>query len=97
MKRLYVVYVGALASAILFAWLLPASTAAQNPAPAGSKETANSWTPSRTTWGDPDLQGVWRYEATMPLERPRELVENDLRQGLVTPERAKADYGFEER
>jgi hypothetical protein len=75
--------VGALASAILFAWLLPASTAAQNPAPAASRdlsaaasakaETANAWTPSRTPWGDPDLQGVWRYEATMPLERPREL------------------------
>jgi len=31
------------------------------------------------------------------LERPRELVESDLRQGLVTPERAKADYGFKER
>src|SRR5439155_26929302 len=69
MKRLYVVSVGALASAILFAWLLPASTAAQDPAP----KTANTWTPSRTPWGDPDLQGVWRYEATMPLERPREL------------------------
>jgi hypothetical protein len=24
----------------------------------------------RTPWGDPDLQGVWRYEATIPLERP---------------------------
>ena len=25
------------------------------------------WTQARTAWGDPDLQGVWRYEATMPL------------------------------
>ena len=25
---------------------------------------------SRTAWGDPDLQGVWRYEAAIPLERP---------------------------
>jgi N-methylhydantoinase B len=32
-----------------------------------------------------------------PLERPRELVESDLRQGLVTPARAKADYGYEVR
>lgn len=23
-----------------------------------------------TPWGDPDLQGVWRYEAAIPLERP---------------------------
>jgi hypothetical protein len=58
MNRLYVMCVGALASAMLLVWLLPASTAAQNPAG------------SRTPWGDPDLQGVWRYEATMPLERP---------------------------
>jgi len=26
----------------------------------------------RTPWGDPDVQGVWRYEATIPLERPSE-------------------------
>ena len=25
---------------------------------------------SRTAWGDPDLQGVWRYEGAIPLERP---------------------------
>jgi hypothetical protein len=26
----------------------------------------------RTPWGDPDLQGVWRYEAAIALERPAE-------------------------
>jgi hypothetical protein len=30
---------------------------------------ASSWTQT-TPWGDPDLQGVWRYEAAIPLERP---------------------------
>ena len=25
---------------------------------------------SHTAWGDPDLQGVWRYEGAIPLERP---------------------------
>ena len=29
-----------------------------------------------------------------PLERPRELVENDLRQGLVSVERARSVYGW---
>jgi hypothetical protein len=29
-----------------------------------------TWTQSRTPWGDPDLQGVWRYESAIPLERP---------------------------
>jgi hypothetical protein len=28
------------------------------------------WTQSKTPWGDPDLQGVWRYEGAIPLERP---------------------------
>jgi hypothetical protein len=69
MNRLSVMCVGALAPALLLVWLLPASTAAQDPAP--SKATATASTPSRTPWGDPDLQGVWRYEATMPMERPR--------------------------
>jgi hypothetical protein len=27
---------------------------------------------ARTPWGDPDLQGVWRYEAAIALERPAE-------------------------
>jgi hypothetical protein len=72
MNRVSVMCIGALAPAVLLVWLLPASTAAQDPAPAKA-ETASPWTLSRTPWGDPDLQGVWRYEATMPLERPRNL------------------------
>ncbi|MSR20338.1 MAG: hypothetical protein EXR91_05100 [Gemmatimonadetes bacterium] len=27
-------------------------------------------TPPRTSWGDPDLQGVWNYGTMTPLERP---------------------------
>ena len=34
---------------------------------------APSTTMPRTAWGDPDLQGVWRYEAAIPLERPARL------------------------
>lgn len=35
------------------------------------------WTLPRLPWGDPDLQGVWRYEATIPLERPRAMAERE--------------------
>jgi hypothetical protein len=28
------------------------------------------WTPPRTPWGDPDLQGTWDYRTITPLERP---------------------------
>ena len=34
---------------------------------------APSTTGPRTAWGDPDLQGVWRYEGAIPLERPARL------------------------
>ena len=28
------------------------------------------WTPPRTAWGEPDLQGKWSYATITPLERP---------------------------
>ena len=43
-----------------------ASVSAQQPATGG-------WTQPKTPWGDPDLQGVWRYEASVPLERPAQM------------------------
>ena len=32
-----------------------------------------TWAPSRTPWGDPDLQGVWNNTVNTPLERPAAL------------------------
>jgi hypothetical protein len=44
-------------------------------APNTSDKPAAKATPtaSRTPWGDPDLQGVWDFRTTTPLERPAEL------------------------
>ena len=46
-----------------------ASLAAQN-----ASRTASAYTPPRTAWGDPDLQGVYTNsnEYATPLERPKE-------------------------
>ena len=48
---------------LLVAAAIGTLVAAQQPATGG-------WAPPKTPWGDPDLQGVWRYEASVPLERP---------------------------
>lgn len=55
----------------------------------------NKWTPSRTEWGDPDLQGVWSYndDVDTPFERPNELagkaVVGDEELAELLEERAK--------
>jgi hypothetical protein len=45
----------------------------RTPSPTGgvTKTTAlRNWTPPRTPWGDPDLQGQWNSQTSTPLERP---------------------------
>jgi hypothetical protein len=55
----------------------------------------NKWTPSRTEWGDPDLQGVWSYndDVDTPFERPSQLagkaVVGDEELAELLAERAK--------
>ncbi|MBI2186037.1 MAG: hypothetical protein HYU37_02800 [Acidobacteria bacterium] len=51
----------------------PATTAAgAQPAakPAPAKPAARAFTPPKTSWGDPDLQGIWNFATSTPLERP---------------------------
>jgi hypothetical protein len=40
------------------------------PAKARTTVASKKWAPSRTAWGDPDLQGIWSYATVTPLERP---------------------------
>ena len=53
------------------AMLLACVTLASEPS-VGQAQTGSSTGP-RTTWGEPDLQGVWRNDTETPLERPPEL------------------------
>ena len=41
-------------------------------APVAAAQTRDAWTPPRTPWGDPDLQGLWTNATITPLQRPRE-------------------------
>ena len=56
---------GVLASWIAVLPLSPVLAAAQS-------ETVADWTPGRTPWGEPDLQGLWTNATITPLERPEE-------------------------
>ena len=42
--------------------------------------TASTWTPPRTLWDNPDLQGIWTsmQEAGTPFQRPAELAERRI-------------------
>ena len=55
-------------------------------AQAGASRGARGWTPPRTSWGDPDLQGIWTNsnEYATPLERPAEFAGRRLEE--LTPE-----------
>ena len=50
--------------------------------------TSNTWTPPRTLWDDPDLQGIWTsmQEAGTPFERPAELAQR----GITDPQNPEA-------
>jgi hypothetical protein len=73
--------------ALVVATLAP--TVVANQAPSAAKPTtAAKWTPLRTPWGDPDLQGIWNNSTTTPLERPTDLVG---KQALTDQERAERD------
>jgi hypothetical protein len=49
--------------------LMAVSVAAQGPTATEQSATTSTWT-ARTVWDEPDLQGVWNFATTTPLERP---------------------------
>jgi hypothetical protein len=87
----------------LFAIALIAPLVAQTAAPEPSK--GSSYTPPRTPWGDPDLQGIWpsTQMVGVPLERPEQFgmrltmtdAEFKARQQAVANEAALALQDFD--
>jgi hypothetical protein len=59
-----------------FAALSTLPIAAQAPAAkVATSSSKTNWTPPKTSWGDPDLQGQWPATANIPMQRPADLGE----------------------
>jgi hypothetical protein len=52
--------------------LTSGSVGAQGPKRLPAARAAAKWVPSRTPDGQPDVEGVWAFSTTTPMERPRE-------------------------
>ena len=87
MSNRVLVPLGAVMFVMVVALWAPAPVA-QVPSDAAARLAANTydptappvkgWTPPRTSWGDPDLQGYWLNFTYTPLERPKELAGKPL-------------------
>jgi hypothetical protein len=53
------------------------TVAGQAPASAVRSTAPKGWTPPKTSWGHPDLQGVWDQTTGTPLERPTGLASKE--------------------
>ena len=67
------------AAAAALVWLAAVPAAAQ------SSSAAETWSAPRTSWGDPDLQGIWTNATLTPVERPESLGATEV---LTTEEAA---------
>ena len=51
-------------------------------------QTADNYTMPRTEWNQPDLQGVWSFVSSTPLQRPQRFGTREF----LTPEEVEADF-----
>lgn len=65
-------------------WLTSAFVTAQ--APAAARTNAAGWTPPLTSYGHPDIQGVYSNATYTPFERPKEYADREF----FTPDEAAA-------
>jgi hypothetical protein len=72
-----------------------AKSVAAKPAAAAAKATSKTdWTPPKTSWGDPDLQGEWPATARIPMQRPTNL---GTRAVLTDAELAQREVQFKKQ
>src|ERR1700730_6146688 len=70
-KHRFIGRIGVLTIAVTVAWLTATQVGGQAPG-ANQGAQAARWTPPKTSWGDPDFQGIWDSRSGVPLERPAE-------------------------
>jgi hypothetical protein len=89
MRRGHVASIGAIAlvtsltsfTAVSIDGQVPSSTSPGKASTASKTKTATKpkpWTLARTSWGDPDLQGIWNNGTITPLERPTAAGQKDF-------------------
>jgi len=63
---------------------------------AQTKAADRNWTPPKTAWGDPDLQGVWTSDDSIgvPFERPRRYGNRKLLTEEEYAERAQENHNI---
>ena len=80
------------AAAVLVAVVASAPIAGQAPqAGVNPGSEAATYTPARTAWGDPDLEGLWRGRQTIDFERPPGETREFLTDAEVAEMERKAD------
>jgi hypothetical protein len=68
LKQRFVVFIGALIALGMTAWLTPVMVSGQSGAATVRSGTAQGAS-LKTKWGDPDLEGIWREDVQVPLQR----------------------------
>ena len=58
--------------------LAPVCLMAQAPPAPAKPKPARTYTPPKTPWGDPDLQGLWPGSLNIPLQRPASFGERNV-------------------
>jgi hypothetical protein len=85
--------VGALAAVMAVVSLASVHAGGQVPTAAATTQSAaaKTWSPPRTPWGEPDLQGVYRYVGATPLQRPKDFGAREFLTDAEVAQRTKAE------